>query len=89
MVCLIPAQVAEIDGNGSGGPRWSAVAGPDSGGVPSNWWLRFGRGMILSTMVCLVGSETVSIAGNGAAAVGGGRRCSRPFSGELSQCMSK
>ena len=87
MVCLIPAQVAEIDGNGSGGPRWSAVAGPDSGVVQSNRWSGFGRGVILSTMVCLVESETASIAGIGAAAVavaGGG---SRPFSGELSRCM--
>ncbi|KAL4589891.1 hypothetical protein LXL04_002803 [Taraxacum kok-saghyz] len=46
MVCLIPAQVAEIDGNGSGGPRWSAVAGPDSGVVQSNRWSGFGRGVI-------------------------------------------
>ena len=63
------------------------MAGPLPAVFPSNWWLGFGRGVILSTMVCLVESETASIDGNGAAAVGGGRRCSRPFSGELRRCM--
>ena len=48
--------------------------GPFSGVVRSGSWSGFGRGMILSTMVCLVASEMASIDGNGAAAVGDGGR---------------
>ncbi|KAL4582050.1 hypothetical protein LXL04_006588 [Taraxacum kok-saghyz] len=71
-----------------GSRRWSGGCdgvGRFSGVVRPCSWSGCGRGVILSTMVCLVGSETASIAGIGAAAVavaGGG---SRPFSGELSR----
>jgi hypothetical protein len=42
MVCLIPAQVAEIDGNGGGGPRRSAVAGP----IPAVFGPIDGQGLV-------------------------------------------
>ena len=69
MVCLIPAEVAAIDGKGRGGPAVVGGGGAVSGDFQSNRWSGFGRRVILSTMVCLVGSETASIAGIGAAAV--------------------
>ena len=60
-----------------------------SGVVRPVSWSGFGRGMLLSTMVCLVESEVASIDGNGAVAVGGGSRWFGVFSGDLNQCMRK
>lgn len=69
MVSLISVEVPEIDGERCGGPAVVGGGGATSGGVQTNRRSGFGRGVILSTMVCLVGSETASIAGIGAAAV--------------------